>query len=176
MIATYDRFEQQSPKILSNSWKKHLSHPHAFWWHRLWVSTSWKCKNESLFFRIPFFFLQANVRTPCIGWRRNSTATVLAWKYASTTMLKRMKTSNDEKCTFCNAQSENILHLLWRCDTVQQFSLLFKKFVNEECTNVTNMALREDFVLFDNMKDFESDEIFDFIILFAKFFLCKCKM
>ena len=36
--------------------------------------------------------------------------------------------------------------------------------------NVTNMKLKEDFVLFGNAKDFESDKIFDFIILFAKFY------
>ena len=33
------------------------------------------------------------------------------------------------------------------------------------------MKQTEDFVLFGNAKDFESDEIFDFIILLAKFFL-----
>ena len=32
------------------------------------------------------------------------------------------------------------------------------------------------FFLSGNVKDFESDEIFDFIILFAKFFLCKYKL
>ena len=38
------------------------------------------------------------------------------------------------------------------------------------------MTLREYFVMFDNRKDFESDEIFDSMILFEKFFLCKWKM
>ena len=32
------------------------------------------------------------------------------------------------------------------------------------------MKLKEDFVLFGNAKDFESDEIFDFIILCAKLY------
>ena len=91
-------------------------------------------------------------------------------------MLKKMKISNDEKGTFCKAQTENILHLFWGCDIEQQFWLLFKKFVIEKCTNVTNMTLHEDFVLFGNVKDIESDEIFDFIVLLAKFFFCKCKM
>ena len=36
------------------------------------------------------------------------------------------------------------------------------------------MMLHEDFVLFGKMEDFKSDEIFD-IIIFAKFFLYKCK-
>ena len=47
---------------------------------------------------------------------------------------------------------------------------LFETFANEKCINATSMKLNEDFVLFGNAKDFESGEIFDFIILFAKFF------
>ena len=48
------------------------------------------------------------------------------------------------------------------------FLLMFETFVNEKCINMINMKLTEDFVLFGNAKDFESDEIFNFIILFAK--------
>ena len=40
-------------------------------------------------------------------------------------------------------------------------------FVNEKCINVTNKKLKEDFEQFGNAKDFESDKIFDLIILFA---------
>ena len=53
---------------------------------------------------------------------------------------------------------------------------MFQTFVNEKCINLTSTKLTEDFVLFVNAKDFESDEIFDFIILFAKFFIHKWKM
>ena len=41
---------------------------------------------------------------------------------------------------------------------------MLETFVNEKCINVTNIKLKEDFVLFGNAKGFESDEIFDFII------------
>ena len=54
------------------------------------------------------------------------------------------------------------------------FGLMFETFVNEKCLNMINMKLTEDFILFGNAKDFESDEIFDFIILFAKFCIYKC--
>ena len=47
---------------------------------------------------------------------------------------------------------------------------MFETFVNEKCIHMINMKLTEDFVLFGNAKDFESDEIFDFIILFANVF------
>ena len=65
----------------------------------------------------------------------------------------------------------------WSCDIVHRFWLMFETFVNEKCLNMINMKLTEDFVLFGNAKDFESDEIFDFIILFVKFFfIYKWKM
>ena len=46
---------------------------------------------------------------------------------------------------------------------------MFETFVNKKCVNVTNMKLKEDFVLFGNAKDFESDQIFDFTISFTVF-------
>ena len=52
---------------------------------------------------------------------------------------------------------------------------MFETFVNEKCINMINTKLTEDFVLFGNVKDFESGEIFD-IILFAKFFVYKWKI
>ena len=82
-------------------------------------------------------------------------------------LTKRIKVTNDEKWTFCNAHNETVSHLFWRCDIVQHLWLMFEALVNEKCINVTNMKLKEDSVLFGNAKDFESDEIFDFIMLFA---------
>ena len=90
---------------------------------------------------------------------------------ATNVTLKRMKVTNNEKCTFCNTHNETIPYLFRSCDIVHRFWLMFETFVNEKCLNMINMKLTEDFVLFGNAKDFESDEIFDFIILFVKFFL-----
>ena len=41
---------------------------------------------------------------------------------------------------------------------------------------VANMKLKDDFALFGNAKDLESEEIFEFILLFAKYFIHKRKM
>ena len=38
---------------------------------------------------------------------------------------------------------------------MQHFWLMSKTFVNEKCANVTNVKLKEDFVLFVNAKDSE---------------------
>ena len=88
---------------------------------------------------------------------------------ATNVTLKRMKVTNNDKYTFCNAHNETNPHLFWSCDIVHRFWLIFETFVNEKCTNMINMKLAEDFVLFGNAKDFESDEIFD-VILFQSFF------
>ena len=42
------------------------------------------------------------------------------------------------------------------------------------CINMINMKLTEDFVLFRNANDFESKEIFDFIILLQSFYFFLC--
>ena len=70
---------------------------------------------------------------------------------------------------FVIIHNETIPPLFWSCDIVHRSWLMFETFVNEKCINMMNMKLTEDFVLFGNAKDFESDEIFDFIILFAVF-------
>ena len=55
---------------------------------------------------------------------------------------------------------------------MQQFWLMFENIVNEQYTKkVTDMKLYGDCVLFGNAKDFESNEIFDFITILANFFL-----
>ena len=71
--------------------------------------------------------------------------------------------------TFYNAHTENIPYWFGRCHTVQHFWLMFETFVNGKGVNVTSMKFKKDLVLLDNAKDFESDPIFDFIILLAKF-------
>ena len=38
------------------------------------------------------------------------------------------------------------------------------------------MKVNEEIILFGNAKDFKSDAIFDFVILFTKFYLYTCKM
>ena len=40
---------------------------------------------------------------------------------ATNVTLKRMKVTNDERCTFSNAHNENTPHLFWRCDIIQHF-------------------------------------------------------
>ena len=45
-----------------------------------------------------------------------------------------------------------------------------ERFVNEKCINVTNMKLNEDFVLFGNAEDFESDETFAFLYCLRSLF------
>ena len=64
-----------------------------------------------------------------------------------------MKVKNGERCTFCNAHNENIPHLFWRCNIVQNCWSLFETSVSEKCINVTNMKPKEDFVAFGNAKD-----------------------
>ena len=39
-----------------------------------------------------------------------------------------------------------------------------------------NMQLTQEIVLFGNAENFESDDVIDFLILFAKFYIYKCRL
>ena len=41
---------------------------------------------------------------------------------------------------------------------------------------MVDMKVNEESILFGNAKDFKSDAIFDFVVLFTTFYLYKCKM
>ena len=68
--------------------------------------------------------------------------------FAINITLKRMKVTNNEKCTFCNKHNESIPHLFWSCNIVQHFWFMFETFVNEKSINMINMKLTEDFFIF----------------------------
>ncbi len=52
----------------------------------------------------------------------------------------------------------------------------FQTVLNAGCSNATSVTLNENIVLFGHDIHFKSDNIFDLIILQAKFFIYKCKI
>ena len=87
-----------------------------------------------------------------------------------------MKIANSDRCTFCDVENECLQHLFWSCDIVQHFWKPFQDLINNKCENVINMQFTEEIVLFGNAKNFESDDVIDFLILFAKFYIYKCRL
>ena len=83
---------------------------------------------------------------------------------------------NNSKCSFCENEPENMQHLFWECTVVQQFWKSFEHLLHSKCGNVMNMQLTQEIVLFGNAENFESDDVIDFLILFAKFYIYKCRL
>ena len=94
---------------------------------------------------------------------------------ATNVVLSCMGVQNDEQCSFCKDERENIQHIFWNCKHVQNFWNNCRIWINENCDNANITAFTEALVLFGHDTNFYSDDVFDLIILWAKYFIYKCK-
>jgi len=80
-------------------------------------------------------------------------------------------------CTFCKKHKENIQHIMWNCECVQNFWCHFQNMITKNCQHVCNhLILNEHLVIFGCDNSFKSDLPFDLILLLAKSYIYKCKM
>ena len=86
--------------------------------------------------------------------------------------LKMIGIMYDDKCSFCKTSNEDINHLFWNCDIVQEFWLDFLGWVKTKCTHLDHIQLNLQFVIFG----YGIDRCFDFLLLLAKYFIYKCKI
>ena len=66
--------------------------------------------------------------------------------------------------------------MFWYCDVVQQFWTDLMKLMNEKCNNVFDINLTPLLILFGCDKAIYTDNVFDFIILFAKWYIYGCRI
>ena len=90
--------------------------------------------------------------------------------------LKMCKIVESHDCTFCNTDIETVEHLLWECNYVQLFWKELLKLLREKCTHCDRFAFSKELVIFGLKENVMLDNAIDFIILFAKFFIYKCKL
>lgn len=95
---------------------------------------------------------------------------------ATNITLQHMGIERDSDCTFCMRERESIQHIFWRCEHIGPFWQQFQLNVNRDCGHSGLLTLNENIVLFGHDSNFESDEIFDLILLLAKFFIYKCRI
>ena len=91
-------------------------------------------------------------------------------------VLMHMGIENDITCSFCRQDRDSINHIFWSCTYVRSFLEQFQIVLNAGRSNATSVTLNENIVLFGHDIHFKSDNIFDLIILQAKFFIYKSKM
>ena len=90
--------------------------------------------------------------------------------------LKWMNIVNSDSCAFCDEMPESIQHLFWGCEIVHTFWTKLEQHMNMRCDHMNNVRFNEHVILFGYANFFISDDVFDFIILFAKFYVYKCKL
>ena len=91
-------------------------------------------------------------------------------------MVKKMKIVPNDQCSLCNIKVENIPHVFWKCQFVQQFWVDFERFLGEKCMHIENLKMNEELVILGNSTYIKLDDVLYFIILFAKHFLYKCRL
>ena len=83
--------------------------------------------------------------------------------------------SDSSFCSFCDQEIETLNHLFWHCGYVQTFWTDFLKLLQEKCIHCTRLNLNEQLVLFGSSDNIYTDKPINFILLFAKFYIYKCK-
>ena len=81
-----------------------------------------------------------------------------------------------DRCSFCGAHSETILHLLWTCRYVQQFWNNLASSINKKCYHANKFRFTKSLVIFGKCKEIVTDNICNLIILLAKYFIYRSKV
>ena len=89
--------------------------------------------------------------------------------------LHKCKIEDSPLCVFCHQEEETINHLFWQCDIVQTFWGQLLSLIQFHCTHCDRLNLSEKFVIFGWTNTMKTDVVIDFIFLFAKFFIWKCR-
>ena len=79
-------------------------------------------------------------------------------------------------CQFCNLHSETIHHLFWQCQKVNTFWNKLSTLINKRCLHANKFRYNELYVIFGLPENIKTDEVCNFITLFAKFYIYKCKV
>ena len=87
-----------------------------------------------------------------------------------------MGLTNTTLCIFCNNDRDSIHHFFWNCFHIQHFWNSLEKIFNEKCENAFNIRISQNVVLFGFDKNLKTDSVFNFIILYAKMYIYKCKI
>ena len=86
------------------------------------------------------------------------------------------KITDSSLCTFCSNAVESINHLFWNCEFVQSFWNDLVTLLHEKCIHCERLSFNEQLILFGSSDKMHTDKPICFIILFAKFFIYKCKL
>merc|ERR1711963_301810 len=78
-------------------------------------------------------------------------------------------------CLFCRNHEETLCHLFWECQFVQKFWKDLETLLRLKCYNCSGFSFKLDLVIFGSSEGIRTDTAVDFIILYAKFYIYKCR-
>ena len=79
-------------------------------------------------------------------------------------------------CNFCEKDEQTIEHMLYDCTFVTRFWNELQQILQNKCQHCSTLILGKQLTLFGWKDDVGMDPVSDFIILFAKFYIYKCKL
>jgi hypothetical protein len=79
-------------------------------------------------------------------------------------------------CNFCQHEEQTLAHLFYDCNVIFSFWNDFLNTLKEKCSHCHNLRFVKELIIFGMTRNTKTDSTFDFIILFAKFFIYKCKL
>ena len=82
----------------------------------------------------------------------------------------------DHLCTFCNYESETIIHLFWDCPKTNFFWSELAKLLNSRAMHAHKFKFTKSLVLLGTSDCIKTDLVCDLIILIGKFYIYKCKV
>ena len=88
----------------------------------------------------------------------------------------KFKPNQNPLCQFCKSHSETIHHLLWACTKVKTFWNEISFMINSRCTHTHNFRIDENLAIFGQSFQIKTDNICEFIILLAKFYIYRSKV
>ena len=100
---------------------------------------------------------------------------IITQDFSNQYCVKRNGIAQDVLCNFSNLERDSIQHCMWRCQHVKLFWNKLEGFICDHCNNVQNLKFNEKIILFGTDDNFKSDNVLDFIILYAKYFIYSCR-
>ena len=91
-------------------------------------------------------------------------------------ILKDMVVVEKNVCNFCLTEKDTIFHFMCQCEHTQSFWVRFEMRLKEKSFNCARFSINATLILFQNDRKTTTDAGFDFILLHAKFFVCKCRL
>ena len=82
---------------------------------------------------------------------------------------------NSPTCLQCNNHEETLCHLFWECSFANQFWKDLEELLRSNCYNCARLSFKLELVIFGTSENFRTDKAIDFIIIFAKFYIYKCR-